>query len=228
MRRTDFCIKAGSPLPSLALSVPSATFSGSHGVDRHRFHSGSGPVWPLLGTLRRGQLRWLSAVPLWHGGGDIPGALGSGFSSARAPAAPRFRLQGVQESARCEASSAWPSARPFPEWRVSWFSSPACFALLGGLPPALLGSGNGMVSVKVRPTAQSCGACRIPPPNLARPSGLSPRPRGLQVVAGGIAKGLRSIPAWAGSASCGPGPGRNIWVYPDLPRSRAGTMSPRP
>ena len=35
--------------------------------------------------------------------------------------------------------------------------SPACFALLGGLPPALLGFGNVMVNVKVRPTAQLCG-----------------------------------------------------------------------
>ena len=42
--------------------------------------------------------------------------------------------------------------------------SPACFALLGGLPPALLGFGNVMVNVRVRPTAQLCGD---------RPSGLN-------------------------------------------------------
>ena len=34
---------------------------------------------------------------------------------------------------------------------------PACFALVGGLPPALLGFGNGRVNSKVRPTAHSCG-----------------------------------------------------------------------
>ena len=34
---------------------------------------------------------------------------------------------------------------------------PACFALVGGLPPALLGFGKGRVNSKVRPIAHSCG-----------------------------------------------------------------------
>ena len=55
---------------------------------------------------------------------------------------------------------------------------PACFALLGGRPPALAGSGNAMANSNVRPTAHSCGGTGMSGKPRRHRLGLSPRLRG--------------------------------------------------
>ena len=82
------------------------------------------------------------------------------------------------------------------------FSFRDFFSLAWGPPPALLGSGNGMVSVKVRPTAQSCGVCLIPFPKLRSPSGSPPPMRGLPGRYLPAESERRITPAYAGSVHC--------------------------
>ena len=79
------------------------------------------------------------------------------------------------------------------------FSFRDFFSLAWGLPPALLGSGNGMVSVKVRPTAPSCGVCEWDRGILNQSWGSPPCPRGLAAPPSRAGTKQREIPVSTGS-----------------------------